>query len=132
MNKSIPNTGIKKTEKSSHGFTSNGTHQKSSKTNRKLDLDKEQKLEDLVHKFNMVITGMVKLIVDYYGDPNVASMQMILIDIINETPNELISYFLLNIYKNDDYRENILKQNDKFFLDQEYEEFTSEDNDKIA
>ena len=80
---------------------------KVSKTNH------DHELNDLVHKFNIVIIGMINHVTEYYGDISTASLRQILTDIIIDTPDEPISYFILNIYKNDDYRINILKQNDK-------------------
>jgi hypothetical protein len=93
---------------------------------------KEKKLLDLTSKFNMVIIGMVNHIVDYYEDSNVTKVKMFLINIIDDNPDELISYFLLHIYKNDEYRKNILEQNDKFFMEQSYEEYTEGNKDKLA
>ena len=96
------------------------------------DRDKEQKIADLVHKFNTVIMGMIKHITDYYGDPHTQKIQLVLTDVISDSPKEPMSYFLLNIYKNDEYRKNILNQNDKFFMNHQYNEFTEGNNEKIS
>src|SRR5689334_17443249 len=96
---------------------STGYYKKQPNDNKKekLNKTKDHILADLVSKFNIVIIGMVRHITDYYGDTSTAKLQIILTNIINDTPNEPISYFILNVYKNDDYRTNILRQNDKFF-----------------
>ena len=96
------------------------------------DLEKEQILADLIFKFNMVIMGMIKHITEYYGDSSMSGMELVLSDIINKTPDEPISCFLINIYKNDSYRLNILQQNDKFFIDECYDEFTEGDDVRTA
>jgi hypothetical protein len=96
----------------------------------KRDLEKERILADLVFKFNMVITGMIKHITEYNIDSSMSRMEMILTNIIEKSPEEPISCFLLNVYKNDCYRVNILKQNDKFFMEEEYDEFTKGYSDR--
>lgn len=103
-----------------------------SKLKEKRDLEKERILADLVFKFNMVVTGMIKHITEYYGDSSMSGMEMILTDIIEKSPDEPISCFLMNIYKNDRYRVNILKQNDKFFMDEDYDDFTGGDDERTT
>ena len=93
-------------------------------------LEKEHDCANLVLKFNMVVAGMIKHITEYYGDSSISGMEMILTDIIEKNPDELISFFLMNIYKNDNYRTNILKQNDDFFMEEDYDHFTKQDNTK--
>src|SRR5437764_7378647 len=75
---------------------------------------------------------MIKHIIEYYGDKTMTNFEIILTDIIQQTPDELISFFLLKIYKNDDYRTNILKQNDDFFMKEDYDDFTDGDNERIV
>jgi hypothetical protein len=96
------------------------------------DLEKERILADLIFKFNMVIAGMIRHITEYYGDSTMSGMDIFLNDIIEKTPKEPISCFLMNIYKNDQYRTNILKQNDDFFLEEDYDELTEGDNEKTS
>ncbi|VBB18297.1 hypothetical protein YASMINEVIRUS_760, partial [Yasminevirus sp. GU-2018] len=79
---------------------------------------KKQEQHDLVNKFNYVVINMIDHITEYYGDSNMAKLKLFLTNLIVETPDEPIACFLLNVYKNDDYRTNILKQNDKFFVDE--------------
>lgn len=94
-----------------------------------------EKIDILIDKFNMVLLNMVNHITEYYDDLNSSSLKLILKDIIMDKPEEPISYFLLNVYKNDDYRKNILKQNDKFFIDEidnNSESLSDGDEEKIA
>jgi hypothetical protein len=83
-------------------------------------IEKNIALNDLISKFNTVMMGMISHLIEYYGDQETISLKDIFIDIMNKDPDEPISYFLLNIYKNDEYRHNILEQSDKLFNDQSH------------
>jgi hypothetical protein len=110
-------------------------------SSKKLKRDVHMKLSDLVTKFNTVMMGIMSHIGEYYGDSNnynnynnlnIFGIKSIFSEIMNKTPDEPISYFLLNVYKNNEYRRNILKQNDKFFIDQTYDHITSNDEANIS
>jgi hypothetical protein len=108
-----------------------------SKTVSKKNMDlmtksKDIVLKDLIYKFNMVIMGMIQHITTYYSDSSMAGMELILSDIIDKMPQEPISVFLINIYKNDEYRLNILKENDKFFMEESYDDFTGGDDERTT
>lgn len=90
---------------------------KSKIKNAKLNNKKEQRY-DLANKFNLIIINMIKHLTDYYSDPNMIQLKIILENIIIESADEPISCFLLKVYKHDNYRINILAQNDKFFIDE--------------
>ena len=47
-------------------------------------------------------------------------------NIIETAYEEPIAFFILNVYKNDKYRENILKQNDNFFINEHFGAETNE------
>lgn len=94
--------------------------------------EEQQELNDLVSKFNFVIMGMLTHITEYHCDPGMSGMKYIFEKIIEESPEEPISCFLINVYSNDNYRLNILKQNDKFFMDEQYENVINGDRDKVA
>jgi predicted methyltransferase len=108
--------------------------------NQNLELNKKKEIQDsLVNTFNLVVINMIRHITEYYGDPNMVKLQLVLEDIIIKTPDEPIACFLLNVYKNDDYRHNILKQNDKFFMDEidkqsltisDYDQDNNQNNDQ--
>ena len=72
----------------------------------------------IIDTFNLVLIKMVDHLDKYYGDTHMSLIRIILKKMINETPEETISLFLLNVYKNDRYRKNILNQNDAFFLNE--------------
>ena len=93
---------------------------------------KQDVLNDLITKFNMIIVGMVNHITEYYGDSNTICISLVLDELIKNQPDTLISYFLLNIYRNDEYRLNILKQNDEFFIKHNYEKLVGRDNDNVS
>lgn len=65
--------------------------------------------------------GMISHLIEYYGDQGTLNLKGIFIDIMNKTPDEPISYFLLNVYKNDEYRHSILEQSDNLFVDQSHD-----------
>ncbi len=94
--------------------------------------DRQQIMNDLISKFNTVIMGMINHITDYYGDSNMIKMKIILENIINTAHDQPMTYFLMNVYMNDKYRSNILKQNDDFFLNENYDTLTENDNSKIT
>lgn len=82
------------------------------------DMKKKAIIDELVNKFNLVVINMIRHITDYYCDTGMSEIQLVLEKIIIDTPDEPIACFIMNIYKVDDYRHNILEQNDKFFLDE--------------
>jgi len=97
-------------------------------------LEKTQSLADLADKFNTVVMGIVKHLSEYYNEvAGIGGMDLILSSIIHDAPEEPIAYFIMNVYKNDDYRTNILNQNDKFFVNHHYDEHLKDgDKDRIA
>lgn len=97
-----------------------------------MEKDKNETLKELVAKFNTIVSGMVNHITEYYGDPNTICISLILENIIKYRPETLITYFLMNIFKNDEYRLNILKQNDDFFINHNYDNLTGGDDSKIS
>ena len=110
--------------------------QKSKTIDKKNKIDaitsKDIILKDLIFKFNMVIMSMIQHITTYHSDSSMAGMELILSDIIDKMPQEPISVFLINIYKNDNYRLNILKENDKFFMEETYDDFTGGDDERTT
>lgn len=87
---------------------------------------------NLVNKFNTAIKTLVDHIVEHYGDTSAKTAQCIINNIIAFKPNEPISFFILKIYSNDEYRHNILIQNDSFFIDNKMETLTEGDSNKMA
>jgi hypothetical protein len=84
-------------------------------------MDKNKKeTNDLIITFNEVMMGMVKYLTEYHEDINTMKIKIILENIIETAFEEPIAFFVLNVYNNDKYRENILKQNDDFFLSEHF------------
>jgi len=89
------------------------------KLSKKIEETREKNiaLNDLISKFNTVMMGIITHLIKYYGDSETVNLKYIFMDIMNRTPDEPISYFILNVYKNDEYRYSILEQSDKLFTD---------------
>ncbi len=83
---------------------------------------------ELIITFNEVLLGMIKYLTDYHGDVNTMKIKVILENIIDTAHEEPIAFFVLNVYNNDKYRENILEQNDDFFVN---EHFGAETNEMV-
>lgn len=85
-----------------------------------------------VNDFNEVIIGIVKYITQFYGDMNTMKLQFVLEETIKKTPEEPIFLFMCKIYNNDEYRKNILAQNDLFFIGKDYNDLVKNDENKVA
>jgi hypothetical protein len=59
---------------------------------------------------------MINHITNYHNDTKVKLLGGIAEKIILKKPEEPIACFLLNIYRNDEYRKHILNENDTFFM----------------
>lgn len=88
----------------------------------------KKETNDLILTFNEVLMGMIKYLTEYHGDINTLKIKVILENIIQTAYEEPIAFFVLNVYKNDKYKENILKQNDNFFIN---ENFGAETNEMV-
>lgn len=82
------------------------------------------KLINIIDNFNYVLSNMIKFLATYYNDINIFMIKNICDSILQNDPSLPISAFLMNIYKNDSYRKNLLKGNDNFFLE-EYDKLLS-------
>jgi len=76
----------------------------------------KQLQKELVDKFNTVVMGMIDHIIDYYSEADMCKFRVITEHIINKTPEGPISGFIMHIYKNDEYRKNILNRDESFFI----------------
>lgn len=95
--------------KSESKFESKPRSKSGSKNNKKV-------LADLESKFNTIMLGMIEFISEYYQQSHFNEMKDIAKSFVKKKPEEPIAYFLYHIYKNDEYRTNILEENDSFFL----------------
>ena len=75
--------------------------------------------------------GMVNHITIYYSDNKMSQLNFALENIIRIASDRPITWFITSIYKNDEYRKNILDQNDSFFIDQDYSSTLIGDTNKL-
>ena len=74
-------------------------------------------LPKCVVDFNTVLKGMIKCIASYPLDANpIAALESLFIDLINACDEDPIAYFVQYIFKNDKYRNSILRDDDFFFV----------------
>lgn len=78
----------------------------------------------LIHKFNLILEKMINTTIKYYGTEldELCKMESMIMQYIADYPEEPISNFLLHIYRNDQYRDCILRGDDDFFIEKEYDE----------
>lgn len=67
------------------------------------------------NKFNMVMMGIFEHVTKFYSHEDVDSAKEQINSVLMESPSGPISCFLLHVYRNDEYRANLLKQNQSFF-----------------
>jgi hypothetical protein len=81
----------------------------------------QQKINACVSMFNTVMCDMANsLTKNLPNDQTISIYSGVVQNIVKTKPNEIISLFLMNVYKNDEYRENLLALNDNFFLNTDY------------
>ena len=81
----------------------------------------------LISMFNSLINELIDLILREF--PQMSDIKKYSKSIkksIENRPLEPLSMFLMNIYKNDEYRINILAENDDFFVKSDFKDFDSE------
>ncbi len=71
---------------------------------------------DLESKFNIVMLGMIDYVSDHYKTSHFTEIKDVAKSFSDKKPEEPIAYFLYHIYRNDEYRRNIIRENDDFFL----------------
>lgn len=72
-------------------------------------------LQDLEGKFNNVMMSMINYIAKFHNVLKYTIYIKKIEEFIEEKPDEPISLFLIHIYDNTEYRNNILDGNDDFF-----------------
>lgn len=91
------------------------------------------KLQMCINMFNSVITDIcASVLKSSPNDPTVQTYNEVVNEIVKESPLEPISLFILYIYKDPVYRQNISEGNDKFFVDGDHQNMTKGDKDKVA
>jgi hypothetical protein len=89
--------------------------------------DKEEKRKKLIFKFNTVVEGMIKHIVDKYKDPQFSKIKMIFDIFVSQHSKDPINMFLKKVYSNDKYRHNLLEENEEFFMNNNYDDVPEEE-----
>lgn len=89
-------------------------------------------LDKYATMFNTIMSNMANTISKNFPDDGTLDIYANVINkIIASTPFEPISLFLLYVYRNDEYRHNILEGNDNFFLTNTHTHITNDDQEKI-
>jgi len=85
------------------------------KTQTQIQHQNEEFQNNMINHFNLVVISMIRHLTDYYNDPSMTQLRIVLEEIIIETPDEPIAQFIMKIYKNDDHRRSILASSDNFY-----------------
>lgn len=79
---------------------------------------------------NTIIKDMTNHVTkNFPNDFTISTYTSVIEAMISSRPKEPLSLFIEHIYKNDEYRQNILKKNDDFFLDNDYENVVDNKDD---
>jgi hypothetical protein len=91
------------------------------------------KLQMCINMFNTVINDIcVSVLKSSPNDPTMQTYKDVVGEIIKESPIEPISLFVMYIYKDPTYRQNIADGNENFFIDEDHQNMTKGDNNKVA
>lgn len=92
--------------------------------------------DEIIYNFNDILSGLIHhTLIRNQSDKKDFKIQFLkscLDNIIENASDAPFKWFLFNIYNNDDYRENIINQNEKFFInkiDTESDDLVSEYDD---
>ena len=107
------------------------------KHNLEIDATKKNLLnniDELSDMFNTVLLNLSDILEkEYKNDIEINLYNAFIKSTIEKKKKEPISMFILKIYKNDKYRNNILKKNDDFFLDVDnHKESLNGSDDKLS
>jgi hypothetical protein len=91
------------------------------------------KLQMCITMFNTVISDIcTSVLKSSPNDPTVQTYSEVVNGIIQDSPVEPISLFILYIYKDPLYRQNIAEGNESFFVNDDYQNMTKGDKNKVA
>lgn len=76
-------------------------------------------MNNLQTVFNKVTIELIEFISKYYPKSKINKYKIMIYPLLNNDNPKGILMFIKHIYKNKEYRENIRKGNDKFFIEQE-------------
>ena len=88
-----------------------------------------EKIKKYVNMFNTVLNNINEtILLNIENNIVIQSYVGTIKNIIRDSPDELIFIFIKNIYSNQEYKQNILSGDDKFFINNSYENVTNDDN----
>lgn len=91
------------------------------------------KLQLCIKMFNTVINDICVSVTNALpNDPTMSTYNQVVRDIVENSPLEPISLFILYIYKDPVYRKNIADGNDAFFINENHQNMTKGDSNKVA
>jgi len=91
------------------------------------------KIQMCIDMFNTLIKDLSDTISkDFPNDHTLGTYKGVMENIITSKPLEPISLFLMHIYKNKEYRDNIMEKNDKFFINNDHSKITDGDQQKVS
>jgi hypothetical protein len=89
-------------------------------------------LQTCIDMFNTLIDNIGTLLAgDFPNDQTICTYSSIVSNIVKTKPLEPISLFIMNVYKNDKYREYIMQGNDNFFLNNDHKDVTNNDENTV-
>lgn len=96
--------------------------------------DKAQSKTDICVKMcNSILLDIAQTVsTEFPNDKMLGTYASVINNMIKLKPLEPISNFLIHVYKNDDYRKNILAGNDNFFLANNHSKILNGDDNKIS
>jgi hypothetical protein len=82
---------------------------------------------------NSILLDIAQIVTkEFPNDKMLGTYASVINNMIKLKPLEPISNFLIHVYKNDDYRKNILAGNDNFFLAHNHSKILNGSDDKIS
>jgi hypothetical protein len=91
------------------------------KNNNKMNELKEKK-NDLIESFNKIALNMVTHLGNEFKDSVFGKSKIIIKNFFKFKPNETIIFFLESVYSYDDFRKKIKEGDDRFFMEQSYDD----------
>ena len=91
------------------------------KNNNKMNELKEKK-NDLIESFNKISLNMVTHLGNEFKDSFFGKSKIIIKNFFKFKPNETIIFFLESVYSYDDFRKKIKEGDDRFFMEQSYDD----------
>jgi hypothetical protein len=91
------------------------------KNNNKMNELKEKK-NDLIESFNKIALNMVTHLGNEFKDSIFGKSKTIIKNFFKFKPNETIIFFLESVYSYDDFRKKIKEGDERFFMEQSYED----------